>query len=294
MKNFKGILFAIISSATFGLIPLFSIPLLQSGMHDPTILFYRLGLAALIIGVIALISKRSFKIQLLDAMMFIALGFLYAATAMGLLRSYDFIPSGVATTIHFLYPLVVTMIMVLFFHERSSGWLIGAALLSLGGVALLSWGGGESTNEVKGVLTVLVTVVTYAAYIVGVNRTRVARIDSLVLTFYVLLSGSLMFLVYALSTTGIEAIPNKHAMLDVFLLALFPTVLSNFTLVLAVKNIGSTMTSILGSMEPLTAILVGIFHFGETFDFESGIGLSIIVVAVIIVIMQDRTKNATT
>lgn len=291
MNNFKGILFAIVSSATFGLVPLFSIPLLEAGIGMPTILFYRMGVAALLMGMIARLSHHDLKIGFKDMMMFLALGGLYAATSSWLLMSYEFIPSGMATTIHFLYPLMVALIMILFFKEKPSVWLTVAALLSVLGVALLSWGEQDAGSTFKGVTMVLVTVVTYACYIVGVNRTRVARLPSVVLTFYVLLTGALIFLVYAVTTTGIESLPDWRRGADVLLLALVPTVVSNLTLVLAVKHIGSTMTAVLGSMEPLTAVLVGVFYFGETFGVLSAVGLCVIVAAVIIVILLSRTRR---
>ena len=292
MNNLKGILYAILSSATFGLVPLFSIPLLEGGIGTPTILFYRMGVAALLMGMIARITRHDLKIGFKDLMMFLALGGLYAATSLWLLTSYKYIPSGVATTIHFLYPLVVTLIMILFFREKLSVWLLVAALLSVLGVALLSQGEGNGGSTFKGIAMVLITVVTYASYIVGVNKTRVARMDSIVLAFYVLLTSALIFLAYAVTTTGIEPLPDWRRGADVLLLALLPTVVSNLTLVLAVKHIGSTMTSILGSMEPLTAVLIGVFYFGETFGVLSAIGLCVIVTAVIIVILLAKSRAA--
>lgn len=292
MNNVKGLLFAIVSSATFGLVPLFSIPLLKAGVGTPTILFYRMGIAALLMGLIARGTHRRLKIGFKDMMIFLALGGLYAATSLWLLMSYEFIPSGMATTIHFLYPLVVTLVMILFFREKCSLWLIVAAVLSVAGVALLSWDEEDSSATFRGISMVLVTVVTYACYIVGVNKTRVVRMDSVVLTFYVLLSAATMFLVYAATTTGIERLPSFRLAGDALLLALLPTVVSNLALVLAVKNIGSTMTAILGSMEPLTAILVGVFYFGETFGTLSAAGLCLIVTAVIIVILHSKSRTA--
>lgn len=289
MGNIKGILYAIVSSATFGLIPLFSIPLIHSGLDSPSILFYRFGFSALIIGAIALVAGKKLRISWRDLALFAYLGVLYAATSLWLLKSYSLIPSGVATTIHFLYPLVVTLIMVVLFHKRRSLWLLVAGLVSLFGVGLLSWSkGGESAAEIRGVLMVLITVVTYAAYIVSVNKTRAREMEPLVVTFYVLTIGTSIFFVYAMFDHGVEMLHTGREWLNALLLALLPTVLSNFTLVMAVKKIGSTMTSILGSMEPLTAMMVGVFYFGEVFSSRSAVGMCLIVASVIIVVLLNR------
>lgn len=288
MRNFKGVIYAIVSSATFGLIPLFSIPLLDAGMASPTILFYRMILSAAMMGAVGLVVRSNFRISRRDFGVLAGLSLMYAATSLGLLRSYDYIPSGVATTVNFLYPLVVTIVMTLFFRERSSIWIIIAVFISLVGVALLAWGDAGDHDPARGLAFAGSTVITYAVYIIGVMKSRAARLDPLAVTFYVLTFSAVIFLAYALSTSGIGVVHRWPVWRDLLLLALLPTVLSNLTLVLAIKHIGSTMTSILGSMEPLTAVLVGVVHFGERFNLDAAAGLILVVTAVIIVILQTN------
>ena len=294
MNNLRGVLYAVVSSATFGLIPLFSIPLLQGGMSSPAILFYRFGLAAAMMGLIALATRRPLRITWPQTGTLLLLGAMYSVTALGLLRSNTYIPSSVATTINFLYPLGVAIVMTLFFREKNSVWLLVAILISLVGVALLSWGdigGPQSDRAIVGVGFAGATVLTYTIYIVGVKKSRISRLDPMIQAFYVLLFSACFFLVYALFTTG-APLPGKwHLWQNLLLLALVPTVVSNLTLVLAIKEIGSTMTSILGSMEPLTAVLVGVLHFGEKFGLDSASGLILIITAVIIVILQAKKKE---
>lgn len=289
-RKTEGIIYALVSSSTFGLIPLFAVPILMMGtISGPSILFYRFGFAALFIGLVGLIQRKSFRIDFKQGTKLTVLGWFYAATAMWLLESYSMIPSGIATTIHFLYPVLVTLIMVTFFKEPKSVWIFGAAIVSIAGVALLNWTGGEVNYE--GIATVLITVVTYAIYIVGVNKSGVDKMDPIPLTFYVLLSGALMFAAFAEMTTGIEPIKDWNTGLNLALLALVPTVVSDLTLVMAVKRVGSTVTSVLGSMEPLVAVMVGILYFGEPFGFKSALGLVLIIGAVIVVILKSGNKK---
>lgn len=288
--NLKGIACAIISSGTFGLIPLFSIPLLQSGLSSQAILFWRFILGALMMGVAALLSGRSFRIARQQIGILLFLAAMYSTTALGLLQSYNYIPSGVATTISFLYPLAVAIVMTLFFHERSSLWLFVAILISLAGVAMLSWN-GEGLADNRGTLVGMgyagLTVMTYTVYIVGVMKSSASRLDSMILAFYVLLFSSVFFLLYTATGPGFEIPATGNQWQNMLLLALIPTVLSNLTLVVAIQQIGSTMTSILGSMEPLTAVLVGVFRFGERFSFDTAVGLIMIIAAVLIVILRS-------
>lgn len=286
LSSTTGVLYAIASSATFGLIPLFSIPLLSSGIGSPTILCYRFIVAAIIMAVVLLFTKRNLRLHAKQLGITVLLSVLYSLTAILLIESYKYIPSGVATTIHFLYPLAVTLSMSWLFGERTTTTTYIAVVVSLVGVALLAWGDHTQGDFQRGVTLALLTVVTYAAYIVGVMRSSASSIDSLVLTFYVLVIGAGLFFIYAVATTGIEYVHRWSDWRDLIMLALVCTVLSDYTLILAIKRIGSTLTSILGSMEPLTAVVVGVLYFGEQFDSSSVAGLILIITAVVLVIAR--------
>lgn len=289
MSKTKGIILALISSGTFGLIALFSIPLLKAGLHAPSILFYRCLIATLLLGIICLIRKKDFKISPQTAFQLFMLGILYTITAMGLIYSYNYISSGVSTTIHFLYPVVVSCMMIMFYKEKLSRNLLFAAILSLIGVALLCWNDSGFINT-KGLLAVLMTVFSYSIYIVELNRPNIKNLEPEIITFYVMLFGVFIFSVFSYSTTGIELISDTEALLNLIGLTVFATVLSNLTLVSAVKYAGSTITSILGSLEPVVATTVGIFHFNEPFGWNSLVGLLIIIGAVLLVILTDKRQ----
>jgi len=297
MKSLKGITYALISSGTFGLIPLFSIPLMnQNHMELPSILFYRFLFSALIMGAICMWRKEKFTVSKKSILSIFVLSILYAVTALCLIYSYKYIPSGVSTTIHFLYPIFVSFLMVFFFKEKKSFILLLAAVLSLIGVGLLCWTDNGALN-IRGVLIVSVTIVTYAVYIVGINKSSVGNISSEMLTFYILLFGAILFSGFALLSSGIQPIPSSSAGLRLFLLAFLPTVISDLTLILAIKYAGSTVTSILGSMEPLVAVLVGVLYFSEYFNLNSFFGIFLIILAVGMVILSqkktapDKVKN---
>jgi len=216
---------------------------------------------------------------------------LYAATALALTLAYTMIPSGVATTIHFLYPVFVSFLMITFFKEKKSIVLLIAAITALAGVGLMCWNGASSLNP-TGIIIALVTVVTYALYIVGINQSKAGKINAEVLTFYILLCGAFIFFIIALFDKGIEPIPNKlEVWIRILLLALLPTVVSDLTLILAIKYAGSTITSILGSMEPLVSVLIGVYYFNEYFDFNTFAGFMLIILSVVMIIFFSKKKE---
>ncbi|MGL5690841.1 MAG: EamA family transporter, partial [Bacteroidales bacterium] len=202
-----------------------------------------------------------------------------------------YIPTGVATTIHFLYPMVVSALMIFIFKEKASPAVLLASILALGGVFLLS-GGLEGNVNIKGILLVLITVITYALYIVGVNKSIVSSMDGLKMTFWVLFSAAIVFILnLIIRQERFDMIPDMQIGITLFLLAIIPTLVSDFTLILAVQKIGSTTTAILGCMEPVTAVIVGTLVLHERMETIHLIGVGIILLAVTIVIVKSNKQQ---
>lgn len=292
-NQLKGYLCGIVSSSTFGLIPLFVMPALNAGIGLNSVMLYRFGISALCLGLYLLIRRQNLRINLKEFIVLFFLGTFYALTALFLTVSYLYIPTGVATTIHFLYPMVVSAIMIFIFKEKASSAVIFASLLALGGVFLLS-GGLDGNINLKGIALVLSTVVTYALYIVGVNKSIVSSMDGLKMTFWVLFCAAIVFILNLLiRRESFDMVPDMNIGISLFLLAIIPTLVSDFTLILSVQKIGSTTTAILGCMEPVTAVIVGTLVFHESMEFVHILGVGIILLAVTLVILKsDKTRNS--
>ncbi|MGL5787569.1 MAG: EamA family transporter [Bacteroidales bacterium] len=292
-NQLKGFIYGIISSATFGLIPLFALPALKAGIGLESVMLYRFGISTLAIGAYLILRGESLKVSLKEFITLFFLGTFYASTALFLTASYLYIPSGIATTIHFLYPVVVSAIMIILFRERVSKTVMGASLMALAGVWLISSSESGGTFNLKGMIFVLSTVVTYALYIVGVNKSIVAKMDGLKMTFFVLLSSTIVFIINLLiSGEPLASIPDMQTGINLFLLAIIPTLVSDFTLILAIQHIGSTKTAVLGCMEPVTAVITGILIFHEKMELSQFLGIGIILLAVTFVILGGNRKPA--
>lgn len=232
------------------------------------------------------------KVNLKEVWVLIVLGILYALTSIFLAQSYFYIPSGVAVTIHFLYPILVAIIMILFFGEKASKPIILATLMAIGGVYLLGSGDSSGDLSIKGLTLALTTVILYAGYIVGVNKSCVKEMDGLKMTFYVLLVCTFICLINLLvNGEPFEMIPSASAAVNIVLLALLSTLISDLTLILAIQYIGSTTASILGCLEPLTAVLMGVLFLGESCGMMQVAGILTILVTVTIVIAANNPKE---
>lgn len=286
MNKFNGFLYGLLSSASFGLIPLFTIPAMRHGMNFESILFYRFLFATIALGCILLLDKQSFRLQRRDIPPLMLLAFFYLISAVFLFWGYKFMASGVATTVHFMYPVLTTLIMMIFFREKKSSWRFAAIALAVTGVSALSYGDTSGSITAAGLFIVLLSALGYALYLVTVSQLKVGKQKGLWLTFYVFLFGTLFLLVGVGATQGIQSLPDWHTGGNLLMLALVPTVISNLALVRAVKSIGSTLTSVLGAMEPVTAVCVGIFMFEEPFTHYIALGIFFIITAVLLIILK--------
>ena len=277
-NNLKGFAYGIATSVTFGLIPLFTLPLMEKGMRFDSILFYRFLFAAIALSGMLLAKKESFRTEMRNLPILILLGAFYTGSAMFLFWGYT-------------YPIFVTLFMLFVFKEKTSWITLLAIGLAICGVARLSIDGGEMRLNGLGVIIVLLSAVAYALYIVTVNKSRVHDMPGRKLTFYVFIVSTSLFFIKAQAGTGIQPIPDLPSFINLVLLAFLPTVVSNITLVQAIHHIGSTLTSVLGATEPVTAVCVGVLVFGEPFTPHLALGILLIIVAVTLIILSKYIQK---
>lgn len=292
--SIKGFIYAALSSATFGLAPFFTISLLLAGFSSFEVLAYRWGIASLTLVVFGIMLGETFRISRKDWGTVFILSLLRAATSFSLVIAYQNISSGVASTIHFMYPLAVALAMMGFFGEKRSFAILFAVLVSLSGAGLLSSGkiDFEGGNTTIGLIAAGLSVFFYGGYIVGVRKSRAVQIPSTALTCYVMGLGALFFIIGGYLTGGIRLANDTYTWLNILGLALPATAISNITLVKAIKYIGPTLISIFGALEPLTAVVIGCLIFNESFTPASAIGMALIITAVTVVVVHEKKKES--
>jgi len=289
MKNrLKGISYAALSSATFGLAPFFTVSLLNAGLSSWEVLAYRWGTASAALAIFGFMAGRRFRVSGRDLGRIFPLSILRAATSLCLVIAYRNIATGVASTIHFMYPLAVAATMSIFFRERISLKVIAAIAISIVGATMLSSGDITTSggNPTIGIAAACISVFTYGGYIVGVRKSKLDNIDSATLTLFVMAFGAAMFYAAGALTTGVRLVTDPYLWFYILGIGIFATAISNMSLVKAIKRIGPTFTSILGAMEPLTAVVLGILFFGEQFTITTAIGIALVIAAVTIVVVS--------
>ena len=280
----------IITGITYGLNPLFAKPLMNAGASTEAILLFRYGIAVILLGAYLLLKKENFRITLKQAGVLLSLGLLYTASSTFLFEAYKYIASGLATTLVFLFPAMVAIIMV--FLKVVPSWPVWLSIAAtFAGVMIMTGGAGAEKINPLGVWFSIASAFVYALFIVIINRSKViSSIPNSLLTFYALLTGTFFFIGRCLFsgadlTAGID---GGMAWCNLIGLAVLPTIVSTASLAVATRNIGATKASVLGVFEPITAILVGTLVFGEALTPNIIAGILISIVAVTFMIMLTK------
>ena len=280
----------IITGITYGLNPLFAKPLMNAGASTEAILLFRYGIAVILLGAYLLLKKENFRITLKQAGVLLSLGLLYTASSTFLFEAYKYIASGLATTLVFLFPAMVAIIMV--FLKVVPSWPVWLSIAAtFAGVMIMTGGAGAEKVNPLGVWFSIASAFVYALFIVIINRSKaISSIPNSLLTFYALLTGTFFFIGRCLFSGAdlMAGIDGGMAWCNLIGLAVLPTIVSTASLAVATRNIGATKASVLGVFEPITAILVGTMVFGEALTPNIIAGILISIVAVTFMIMLTK------
>ena len=280
----------IITGITYGLNPLFGIPLMNEGASVESILFFRYLFAVLMLGAFLLLSGQKFRVSAKQAGILLVLGLLYTASSIFLFEAYNYIASGLATTLIFVYPVLVAIIMV--FLRVVPSWQVWLAIVAtFVGVVIMTQGDATQAIDPIGVLLSLGSATVYAFFIVIINRSKaIGSISNSLLTFYTLSVGAVIFLAKLCTSSAsmTQGIEGAGAWLSLLGLAFLPTVVSTAALAISTRNIGATKASVLGVFEPITAILVGTLVFGEALTANIATGILIAMAAVTFMILSTK------
>ncbi|SDD12322.1 DMT family transporter [Pedobacter soli] len=286
----KGYVCALISAVTYGLIPLFILPLKAIHFSMDVTLFYRFFISAGIMLILLRYKKEHLKLKTKEIGVFLALGILFSLSSDLLFLAYDRLSAGIASTILFVFPVIVAIIMAVFFRERISTIMVISMAITLSGIYVLS-GASTASINFNGLALALGSALAYALYIVTVNKSNI-KASGVKTTFYSLLFSALYYFIKSLIGRESLAVPDLHILLHITLFGLITSVVSITTLVYAIGYIGSTPTAILGALEPVVAVIISVMLFGEKLTFALLLGVLLIVGGVLVSIVFSKARTA--
>ncbi|MBQ2321006.1 MAG: DMT family transporter [Bacteroidales bacterium] len=290
-NNLRGCLYAVMSSASYG-VNAFALLLYDHGVTTETVLFYRYFFAVLFLLGLMLIRRESLRLSLREFAIICPMGILFAFSSLSLFESYKYLGASLSATALFVYPALVAIIMWLVFRESPGRVTLFAIPAVFFGIVLLDWQGiWAGTSSPLGLVIVFSSALSYAIYMVVVQKSRLARMSSLKLSFYSLFFGWFLFIAKTGFCADVQILHSATDWSIVVMLAVFPSLVSLATMATAIRLVGSTATAVLGAFEPLTSVLIGISLLGERPPLVSFVGMVIILLSVTAVIAQ-RQLNA--
>lgn len=286
----KGIIYVVVSAILFGITPIISSYTYQLGNNALSLTFYRNLFVLPILFLLTLKSGESIKLDKNLILKILPIGVIgVASTTLMLYSSYNYIGVGVATTVHFMYPVFVALICKIFFKDKLG--ITKILILFLASIGVVFFLEGDLSGQIIGLVLAIVSAMTYAYYIVAIEKQGFKNINPYKLTFYFALCSSITMLVYNIFARDIVWNLSPKAYFLVFIIAIATSFLAVMLLQLGIKELGASTASILCMFEPISSVLFGVIILGEKMTLNKIIGNVLIISAVLILILYDSKKS---
>lgn len=288
MKNSKGIFYVVLSSLSFGIMPILAKLAYSRGMTTYSVLFLRFSFAAVMLFCYLILKKISFRMNKKQTFMIIILGvFGYSATALSLFISYRYISAGLATSIMYIYPVIVTILSFFIYKDKLTFTKIIALLLCITGVFIMA-GKASGSFNLKGIIFALMSSGFYSFYVMGASYSEVEKINSYLMTFYLSIISCIVMFIMGESTHTMDlGMITPYSFICVLLLAFISTVVALMAFLQGVRLIGPANASILSTLEPVASLILGWLILKENITFRITLGCIFVLTSVVILSKKE-------
>lgn len=289
MSKTKGILTIMLAAIIYGFTPILGKLTYIEGSNTLSLTFYRSFLSLPILYLILKVKHVSLKVTKQEFAKLSFLGILGPSlTALMLYGAYNYISVGMTTTIHYIYPVLVTAVCIIFFKEKISKEKIIAVILSTIGICLFFE--GDLSKNVIGILLALFSGFTYGAHILFIDKSGIKGMYPIKFSFYSCLASSIFLFFFGIATKTLIFEMSVIGWLYTILVSILVSVIASSLMPIGIKHVGSTVTSIVGMFEPITSVIMGILFLSEPFTVKNMIGSTFIIIAVLTLTLAKEEK----
>lgn len=267
--------------------PLLAKAAYRNGLNSYNLLFLRFLFAAIFLAYYIWNKKINAKLRLKEIIYIFTIGLLgYTSTAITLFSSYNYIPIGLSGMILHLYPVMVTLLSLIIYKEKVNINIILSLVLSIIGIYFLL---GEKNYSIgiKGIQLAFAAAVFYSLYVIGASNKILKSINSYVLTFYISIIAAISMFTLCVYKSQLNFSLNFNSLVSVLLLSFISTIIALTAFMEGVKIIGPTQSAILGNLEPIVGMILGIVMLGESFDFYIIIGSLFVILSAITICLKN-------
>lgn len=280
----KGYIYTALSAIIFGLMPLLTKIIIARGATSLTIAFFRVFYVTIVLFFILKIKKIDMHLErreLLSALLTSIFG--SGLTIIILNESYNYVDTGIATSLHFLYPLFVAILCCFFYGEKiKKKQIISLSFALVGIICFMSKGDGS----LFGYFLAIASGLTYAFYLVKMDKTGLVKMNALKLSFYLALFTTIEIFTINLFMQDVVFKMDAIAYGLLLVLALSSSFLATVLLQKGVLLLGSTRASFICLLEPVTSMIVGILWLNEALTLNKGLGGLAIIISLIIFLKE--------
>lgn len=289
--SLKGIGMTSGAGIIFGAFPIFTTLFVRFGGDVDTFNLYGFVLTVVFLAFFMLATKRSFRLPKQAVLFVILAGLMNVITRILLTYSYEYLDVGIATTIHFLYPLFAALLGTLFFRERMPAYKWIAFIVASASVSLFATG-FQSGGQLIGIVLAVSSAVCFALYMMITERAGLSDMDPVVFVFYVSLVSAVGCVgMGAVNGTLVAAIPMK-ALVVLLLCAIFNNVVGFALQQQGVKYMGAAMTALFSLFEPVFSCIFGALFLQQAMGGRSVAGIVIILLCLVAIVALDNRKKA--
>lgn len=289
MNKTKGVAFGILAAFIYGFTPILGKMTYTEGSNFMSLAFYRNFLSVPFLFFTLKYKKINIKINKSEGKRLALLSSLGSTiTALTLYWAYDYISVGMTTTIHYIYPVLVTAACIFIFKEKVVKEQVIALFLSTLGVMMFF----EGSFSITGVSLALISGIAYAAHILYLDKSGLNSMYPFKITFYCAVFSSIYLFIIGMIWGKLRFVMTPKGWLFSALVAFLVSFLANTLIPIVIKSAGPTITSILGMFEPITSVVLGILILKEPVELKNILACIFILAGVLIVTVVKDKENA--
>lgn len=286
-RKYAGYFAVIISGIIFGCMPLLAKIVFSNGGNAINLVFWRFFIAIFPLYIIVRRNKNiSLMITKVEMKQVLILGSIgYAGTAVSLFLSYNYITTGMATTLHFVYPIFVILGYSFFYKQKINLVKLISVILCTIGIVLLY--DGSASVSILGIILAFLSGLTYAFYVLYIDKSGLKTMNPIKLTMYLSIVGSFVMLIFSIASGSFTVNLNITGWIFTFILSIVVALGAVSLLSVGIKLIGPQSSSILSTLEPITSVIIGSLVFNEELGMRGFMAISLILIAVTLIAVFD-------
>jgi len=290
MNKLKGIFLVIFATVIYGFIPFFAKTAFRNGFDEYTFILGRCIFACLLIFFYMKIKRINFKLTLNEMKSILKVSIIgHGLMILTLISSYKYMPTSIATAIHFIYPIIIMIGGVKYYGERINVKKIILLITAVLGIYFIIGYNNSYNINSTGLILALISGVFYAYYVLELGSGYLKHFNPIKLIFYVLISNAIIFFIACI-------IMNKTYN-NITLIGLINIIIASILLGLAMisfkkglEYISVVTSAILSTFEPLTSLVVGVVVLDEVLKTHHIIGSILVIISAVFATIIENKK----